>query len=144
MMAHRTVVGVAIAAALLSILDPAMSASAWAQQLAKLPKVAILSPRAPTTQACGANMQGSPLPCFFDAMRELGYVDGKTVAFEIRYADDDYKKLPALAAELVRLGPDVVLTARTPAQPQPRTRRARSRSSSLRPERKHLRGLPVT
>ena len=114
-MAQRTVVGsVAIAAALLSILGPAMSVCAWAQQPAKLPKVAILSPRAPTAQACGANMQGTSLPCFLDAMRELGYVDGKNVSFEFRYADDDYRKLPALAAELVRSQPDVILTAGTP------------------------------
>ena len=91
-----------------------MIACAWAQQPAKLPKVAILSPRAPTAQACGANMQGSSLPCFMDAMRELGYVDGKNVSFEFRFAEDDYKRLPALAAELVRLRPDVILTAGTP------------------------------
>jgi len=44
-------------------------------------------------------------------MVELGYIDGKTVSFEFRYAEDDYKKLPVLAAELVRLRPDVILTA---------------------------------
>jgi len=100
--------------AVLSILGLALSPCAWAQQPAKLPKVAILSPRAPTTQACGANMQVSYLPCFFDAMRELGYVDGKNVSFEVRYAEEDYRRLPALAAELVRLRPDVILTAGTP------------------------------
>ena len=99
MMAQRTVVGsVAIAAALLSILGLAISACAWAQQPAKLPKVAILSTRASPTEACGANMQGPSLPCFLDAMVELGYVDGKNVSFEFRFAGDDYKKLPALAA----------------------------------------------
>ncbi len=103
--------GMAIAVACLSVLNLAMTACAWAQQSAKLPKVAILSPRAPTSQACGANMQGSSLPCFLDAMRELGYVAGKNVSFEFRFAEDDYKKLPALAAELVRLRPDVILTA---------------------------------
>ena len=100
---------VAIAVALFSLLSLAMSA--WAQQPAKLPKIAILSPRAPTAQTCGANMQGSSLPCFMDALRELGYVDGKNVSFEFRFAEDDYTKLPVLAAELVRLRPDVILTA---------------------------------
>jgi len=56
-------------------------------------------------------MEGSSLPCFVEAMRELGYVDGKSVSFEFRFAKDDYKKLPAFAAELVRLRPDVILTA---------------------------------
>jgi putative tryptophan/tyrosine transport system substrate-binding protein len=113
MLVRRTfMASVAIAVALFSLLSLAMSA--WAQQPAKLPKVAILSPRAPTAQACGANMQGSSLPCFLDAMVELGYVDGKNVSFEFRFAEDDYKKLPALAAELVRLRPDVILTAAGP------------------------------
>ena len=111
-MDRRTFMGsVAIAAALLSVLSLATIACAWAQQAAKLPKVAILSQRAPPTEACAANMQGSSLPCFLDAMAELGYVDGKNVSFEFRFAEDDYKKLPALAAELVRLRPDVILTA---------------------------------
>ncbi len=100
--------------ALFCVLSLAPIACAWAQQPAKLPKVAILSSRAPTAQACGANMQGTSLPCFLDAMRELGYVDRKNVSFEVRYAEDDYNKLPALAAELVRLRPDVILTAGTP------------------------------
>ena len=100
-----------IAVALFSVLSLAMPALAWAQQPAKPPKVAVLSPRAPTAQTCGANMQGSALPCFMDALHELGYVDGKNVSVELRFAEDDYKKLPALAAELVRLRPDVILTA---------------------------------
>jgi putative ABC transport system substrate-binding protein len=110
MLVRRTfMASVAIAAALFSLLSLAMSA--WAQQPPKLPKVAILSTRASPTQACSANMQGSTLPCFLAAMAELGYVDGKNVSFEFRFAEDDYKKLPALAAELVRLRPDVILTA---------------------------------
>jgi putative tryptophan/tyrosine transport system substrate-binding protein len=111
-MDRRTFMGsVAIAAALFSFLSLAMIACSWAQQPAKLPKVAILSPRAPTTETCAVNMQGSTLPCFLDAMRELGYVDGKSVSFEFRYAEDDYKKLLTLATELVSLRPDVIYTA---------------------------------
>jgi putative ABC transport system substrate-binding protein len=84
---------------------------AWAQQPAKLPTVGILSARAPTTDACGAKLQTSSLPCFMEAMRDLGYVEGKNVSFEFRFAEDDFKKLPALAAELVHLRPDVIYTA---------------------------------
>ena len=47
-------------------------------------------------------------------MVELGYVDGKNVSFEMRFAEDDYKKLPAFATELVRLRPDVIFTTGTP------------------------------
>ena len=111
-MDRRTFMGsVAIAAALFSFVSLAVTQYVWAQQPAKLPKVAILATRASPTEACSANMQGSSLPCFLDAMAELGYVDGKNVSFEFRFAEDDYKKLPALAAELVRLRPDVILTA---------------------------------
>ena len=105
---------VSIAAVLFCVLSLAPLAHAWAQQPAKLPTVAILSARNPTTDACGANLQGSALPCFMEAMRDLGYVEGKNVLFEARFAGDDFKKLPDLAAELVSLQPAVIATAGTP------------------------------
>jgi putative ABC transport system substrate-binding protein len=111
-MGRRRFIGtLAIATALFSVVNIALITCAWAQQPAKLPIVAILQQRAPPTESCRANMQGSSLPCFMDALRELGYVEGKNVSFEIRFAEDDYTKLPALAAELVSLRPDVILTA---------------------------------
>ena len=111
-MDRRTFIGsVAIAAALFSALSLAVTRYAWAQQPAKLPKVAILAILTPTAETCGPNLQGPSLPCFMDAMRELGYVDGKNVSFEFRFAEDDYEKLPALATELVSLRPDVIYTA---------------------------------
>jgi len=70
----------------------------------------MLAPLAPTAKACAANPEGPSLPCFLDAMRELGYVDGKNVSFEFRFAAEDYGKLPALATELVGLKPDVIYT----------------------------------
>jgi putative tryptophan/tyrosine transport system substrate-binding protein len=55
---------------------------------------------------------------FFDAfrggLRDRGYVEGKTVTIESRWAESDYERLPALAAELVRLNVDVILTHGTP------------------------------
>jgi len=47
-------------------------------------------------------------------LRDLGYVDGKNIAFEYRYADTKLDRLPALAEELVRLKVDVLLTPGTP------------------------------
>ena len=47
--------------------------------------------------------------------RELGYVEGKNIAFEYRYAEDKLDRLPALADELVRLKVDVLVTPATPA-----------------------------
>jgi putative ABC transport system substrate-binding protein len=48
---------------------------------------------------------------FRQGMRELGYVDGRTVIFEARGADGKSEQLPTLAAELVRLKVDVMVTA---------------------------------
>ena len=45
-----------------------------------------------------------------EGLRELGYVEGRNVAFEQRYAAAQTDRLPALAAELVRLRPDVIVT----------------------------------
>ena len=54
----------------------------------------------------------------FDAMRvglrEFGYVEGRNLIIESRWADDRYASLPALAAELVRLKVDVLVTQGTP------------------------------
>jgi len=44
-------------------------------------------------------------------MRELGYVEGKNLVIEWRFADNKYERLPDLAADLVRLKVDVIVTA---------------------------------
>ena len=51
---------------------------------------------------------------FRQALRALGYVQGSNIAFEYRYADGNYDRLPALAADLVRLKVDIVVTEGTP------------------------------
>lgn len=48
-------------------------------------------------------------------LRELGYVEGQSIAIEARWADGRSERLPQLAAELVRLPVDVLCTAGTPA-----------------------------
>jgi putative tryptophan/tyrosine transport system substrate-binding protein len=45
-----------------------------------------------------------------DGLRELGWVEGKNFTFEERYAEDSLNRLTALAAELVGLGVDVIVT----------------------------------
>src|SRR5258706_673933 len=47
-------------------------------------------------------------------LRELGYVEGKNIVYEYRYADSKLERLPALADELVRLKVDLLLTPGTP------------------------------
>lgn len=51
---------------------------------------------------------------FFQSMRELGYVEGRNLAVERRYAENKYESLPELAAELVKLNPDVIVAFTTP------------------------------
>jgi len=54
---------------------------------------------------------------FRQAMRELGYVEGRTINYEVRGADGKPERLAALAAELVRLKVDAIVTAGTAATP---------------------------
>jgi len=50
------------------------------------------------------------LPVFEQALRERGWTPGNTLAIAYRYAEEEYDRLPALAAELVRLEPQVIVT----------------------------------
>ena len=52
---------------------------------------------------------------FLDALQALGYVDGRNLNIEYRFASDQEQRLPALAAELVRANVDVIVTSATPA-----------------------------
>src|SRR5579864_5236156 len=73
-----------------------------AQQPRKLPRMAFLGNHNPDNP--------NPLAAaFFRGMSELGYVDGKNVQIEYRYANAKLDLLPKLAAELVNLKPDVLV-----------------------------------
>ena len=85
----------------------ALCFSAEAQQQAKVPKIGWLGAR-PAAIASGRELLGREL-------RPLGYVEGKNIAFESRYADDKLDRLPALADELVRLNVNLLLTPAPPA-----------------------------
>jgi ABC-type uncharacterized transport system substrate-binding protein len=51
---------------------------------------------------------------FMQGMRELGYAEGANVIIDARFADGKFERLPALAAELVRLKVDVIVATGTP------------------------------
>ncbi len=57
---------------------------------------------------------GTFVAAFREGLRERGYIEGKHVTVEYRWAESDYDRLPTLAAELVRLNVDVILTHGTP------------------------------
>jgi putative tryptophan/tyrosine transport system substrate-binding protein len=52
---------------------------------------------------------------FREGLHDLGYVEGKNIALEYRYAEGKEDRFPNLAAQLVRLGVDVLVTTGTPA-----------------------------
>ena len=81
-------------------------ARAGAQSTKGLPKVAILSPSTPEH----AKTPGTPPYSFVLGLTELGYLDGKNIALEFRFANNALERLPALAAELVDIHPDVIFT----------------------------------
>src|SRR5215831_21399158 len=73
--------------------------AARAQQAGKIHKVGYLSPSLPSVYS----------PLLFDNLRELGWIEGKNVTFEYRFAENRLERLPELAAELVRLNVDVIV-----------------------------------
>src|SRR5919204_7037546 len=52
---------------------------------------------------------------WIDPLRELGYIDGQTARFEIRTAQNELERLPALAADLVRTPVDIIVAVSPPA-----------------------------
>jgi putative ABC transport system substrate-binding protein len=85
---------------------------ARAQQPAP-PTIAILSVGGSADATACASGAGA-VGCFVDALRTLGYVPGRSINLVYRFADGAYERLPALAAELVSLGPDIIYTHTTP------------------------------
>jgi putative ABC transport system substrate-binding protein len=89
----------------------AIGLSAQAQGADDLPRVAILSPD-PSTAA--DRTSGYPLVRFLEALRERGYVDGRNIRLDFRFAENRLDRLPALGAELVKAQPAVIYTGHFP------------------------------
>ena len=74
------------------------------QPIEKVPRIGLLWP--------GASVPASPrMESFRRGLREQGYVDGRNVVIELRYAQGGPQQLPDLAADLVRMNVDVIWTA---------------------------------
>src|SRR5215475_1733420 len=77
-----------------------------AQQTPKIPKLGWLGGRSPSGPGSGGER-------FRHALAALGYIEGKSITIEYRYAEDKLERLPALADELVRLNVDVIIAPTT-------------------------------
>jgi ABC-type uncharacterized transport system substrate-binding protein len=91
-----------LAAGVVLLLLAAPLATAAAQPPEKVPRVGFLGPR---TRSDNAGF----VDAFLQGLRELGWVEGKTIVIEYRWAEGRSERLPDLAAELVRLKVDVIL-----------------------------------
>src|SRR5262245_3864171 len=98
---HMTVCRPAWIVTLALLLLPSL---AGAQPSAGVPRIGVLSP-APSGAA-----SGPPFSVFREALRSLEYVEGKDIALEFRLADGKFERLPELAADLVRLRVNVIVT----------------------------------
>src|SRR6266496_6448768 len=76
---------------------------AQAQQPTKVPRIGFLGTASPSTIS-------ARLEAFRQGLRELGYVEGKSIVIEYRWAEGKFDRLPDLASELVRLKVDVILS----------------------------------
>jgi putative ABC transport system substrate-binding protein len=88
------------------------AAAAWplaarAQQTGKLPTIGFLGSTTPAAQS-------QLTAAFVQRLRELGWIEGRTVAIEYRWAEGRSKRFAEFAAEFVRLKVDVILTHNTP------------------------------
>jgi putative ABC transport system substrate-binding protein len=89
---------------LLIIATIAVGAVAEAQQPAKIPRIGFLA-------GVSASTISARTDAFRQGLRELGYIEGKNLIVEWRYADEKLEKLNELATELVRLKLDVLVSA---------------------------------
>ena len=86
----------------------ALCASASAQQPAKVFRIGFLDNSTASSMAVR-------LEAFWQEIRKLGWIEGKNIAIEYRFAGEKNDRLPELAADLVRRKVDIIVIAATPA-----------------------------
>src|SRR3954469_46137 len=89
------------------------TAAAWplaarAQQPGRLPTIGFLGAGSPASAARWT-------AAFMQRLRELGWIEGRTLAIQYRWADGRSERFPEIAAEFVRLKVDVIVTYGSPA-----------------------------
>ena len=95
------------------------AAAAQAQPTGKTPRIGILA-------ALSFADIADRIQAFQAGLREFGYVEGNSILIEYRYADRKFERLPDLAAELVKLRVDAIVSGGPTA-----TRPAKERTSSI-------------
>src|SRR5262244_2988137 len=104
MTAQRRPVHKKITCAAFGVFLLALGSSAHTQQPKKVPRIGLLNALFPTTNP-------ARIEAFRQGLRNVGYVEGKNIIVEFRYAERKVDRLPTLAAELVRLKVDVIVTS---------------------------------
>ena len=80
----------------------------YAQQSRTIPRIGVLLPGSPASFSVRTE-------AFLDGLKELGYVEGRTIAIEWKWGEDRLDTLSGLAADLVRSNVDVIVTGGTSA-----------------------------
>jgi putative ABC transport system substrate-binding protein len=84
--------------------------AAGAQPVGQIPKIGVLLPQS-------ASLSAANITALRDGLRHFGYIEGQSIAIEYRFADGKLDRLPALTAELIRIGVQIlVVGGTTPAQ----------------------------
>jgi ABC-type uncharacterized transport system substrate-binding protein len=93
----------AVPSILIAVVLLAVAVIAEAQQPKKVPRIGFLGVTSPSTIS-------ARIEAFGQGLRDLGYVEGKNIVIEYRWAEGKFDRLPDLAGELVRLKVDVIVT----------------------------------
>jgi ABC-type uncharacterized transport system substrate-binding protein len=98
LIAQHSVLCVALGAMLFALCHPAE-----AQQSAKIPRIGVLI-------SAGPSIASRRIQAFESGLHELGYVEGKNILIDYRYAEGKLEPVRELAAQLVRLNVDIIVT----------------------------------
>ena len=98
---NKSVLGLVLVGVLLAVCVPT-----FAQQQTRISKLGWLGGRSPG----GPGSSGERVR---QALASIGYIEGKSIVIEYRYAEDKLERLPALATELVRLNPALIIAPTT-------------------------------
>jgi putative ABC transport system substrate-binding protein len=106
-MRHELINSKKFVCSVLAVMFLALSFPVGAQQRGKVPRIGFLAAPSPSFFSTRMN-------AFREGLYELGHVEGKNISIEYRYAGGKLDRLPGLAAELVSLKVDVIVTSSAP------------------------------